>query len=115
MSRKIPLSDGSRMYTSSPTCEIGQPAGTPMENPVELVNRWYPAGTALLPPDADADAEADADGLGEARPDGLADGRADADALCDVTGGAARCDPGEPPELSTRPTTAAAATTITAA
>ena len=82
-----------------------------MENPVELVNRWYPAGTALLPPDAEADAEADADadadGLGEARPDGLADGRADADAdaLCDVTGGAARCDPGEPRELSTRPTT----------
>jgi hypothetical protein len=78
-----------------------------MENPVELVNRRKPAGSAALPPEPEADADGLAvgltDGLAVGLTDGLADGaaeevaegRADAEALCEVAGGAARREPGE--------------------
>src|SRR5450432_1286255 len=81
-----------------------------MENPVELVNRWKPAGSAALAPEPEADADGFTDGLAA---DGLAEGRADADALGETAGGAARCDPGEWFEVSTRLTTTATITTTT--
>jgi hypothetical protein len=62
-----------------------------MENPVELVNRWKPAGSTALPPELEADADGLAVGLTDGLADvaeGVAEGRADADALCEAGGAA---------------------------
>jgi hypothetical protein len=59
-----------------------------MENPVELVNRWKPAGSAALLPEPEADADGRADALVDGAADGVADGRADAEALCEAGGAA---------------------------